>query len=63
MSQKQWQGRAMPKVRSNAAMKVTLEKKRKKDPRKSTPKWSTKKQKEEEREKENTLNSMCQAKD
>ena len=53
----------MPKVRSNVAMKVTLEKKRKKDPRKSTPKWSTKKQKEEEREKENILSSMCQAKD
>ena len=45
MPQKQWQGKAMAKVRSNAAMKVILEKKRKKDLRKSTPEWSTKKRK------------------
>ena len=46
MPQKQWQGRAMTKVRSNVPVKVPLEKKRKKDPRKATPKWSTKKEKE-----------------
>ena len=37
MPQKQWQGRATPKVRSNIAMKVILEKKTKKDPRNPLP--------------------------
>ena len=37
MPQKQWQGRATPKVRSNIAMKVILEKKMKKDPRNPLP--------------------------
>ena len=55
MPQKQWQGRATPKVRSNIAMKVILEKKTKKDPRKSTPKWiflpNGRKRKKKERKK------------
>jgi len=62
MPQKQWQGRAMTKVRSNVPMKVPLGKKRKTQGN-PLPNGVPKKKKKEEREKENILSLMCQAKD
>ena len=43
--QKQWQGKAMAKLRSHTAMKGIMEKKRKKDLRKSTLEWRKKERK------------------